>query len=130
MRLTKRTVSIVVLAALGACATIPSRIKSHQAAFDASSPDVQQKIRQGEAAVGFTTDQVVMALGRPNRVYAKATPSGAQEIWVYGMDSGPGSGIVPRYGDGGIVTTDAYFEEHERVVIEKGTAVDVVKRLR
>jgi hypothetical protein len=127
---TKRIASIAVLAALAACTTVSSRIKSRQDAFDASSPDAQQKIRQGEAAVGFTTDQVVMALGNPNRVYAKAAPSGAQEIWVYGMESGPGSGIVPRYGDGGVVVTDAYFEEHERVVFEKGVAVDVVKRLR
>ena len=130
MRLPNRIAATAVFASLAACTTVATRIKSHQAAFDASPPDVQQKIRQGEAAVGFTSDQVVMALGNPNRVYAKAAPSGEQEIWVYGMDSGPAGGVVPRYGDGGIVVTDAYFEEHERVVIEKGVAVGVVKRLR
>jgi hypothetical protein len=130
MRLQKLIAATAVLASLAACTTVATRIKSHQAAFDASPAEVQRKIERGDVAVGFTTDQAVMALGHPNRVYAKATPSGEQEIWVYGMDSGPSTGLVTSYGDGGIVVTDAYFEEHERVVFEKGIAVAVIKRLR
>jgi outer membrane protein assembly factor BamE (lipoprotein component of BamABCDE complex) len=130
MSLPKRIASIALAAVLAACASISSRIKSHQAAFDASPPDVQAKIRKGVIAVGFTTDQVVMALGRPTRVYAKVTPKGAQEIWDYGLDTGLGTGAGTPYGDGGIVVGDAFFEEILRVVFEKGVAVDVVKRLR
>jgi hypothetical protein len=119
-----------LLAASAACSTGATRIKAHQAAFDASSPEAQRKICQGEAAVGFTDEQVVMALGHPQRVYAKQTPGAAQEIWVYGLDGGPAAGISPVYGNGDIVVSDAYFQEQERVVFEKGAVVAVFKRLR
>ena len=130
MRLPRQIASAALLASLAACTTVASRVKSHQAAFDASAPDVQEKIRRGNVGVGFTKDQVVMALGVPNRTYAKVTPAGEQEIWVYGMDYGPGTGTIPRYGDGGIVVGDAYFEENQRVLFEKGVVTSVVKRLR
>jgi hypothetical protein len=130
MRFPKLCGAVVLAASLAACATVASRINAHRAAFDASSPEAQQKIRQGEVAVGFTNDQVVMALGHPQRVYAKNTPGAAQEIWVYGVDGGPASGITPRYGNGDIVVNSAYFEESMRVVFEKGTAVAVYKRQR
>jgi hypothetical protein len=118
------------LAALSACTTVSSRIKSDQTAFDASAPEAQALIRNGQAAVGFTKEQVVMALGHPNRVYEKKTPAADEEIWVYGVDDGPGFGLAPEYGGGGIVVSNAYFEENERVVFEKGKAVSVVKRVR
>ena len=128
MRFPKLCGAAVLVASSAACATVASRIKAHQAAFDASSPEAQQRIRQGEVAVGFTTDQVLMVLGHPQRDYAKNTPGAAQEIWVYGVDGGPASGVSPRYGGGDIVVSDAYFEENLRVVFEKGAVVAVYKR--
>ncbi len=125
-----RPAAFALAAALAACTTIASRIQAHQAAFDASSPEVQARIRRGEAAPGFTKDQVVMALGHPSRVYAHRTAAGEQEIWVYGADFGPASEASPRYGDGDIVVSNAFFEETQRVVFEKGAVVSVTKRLR
>ena len=115
---------------LAACSYGERRFKAHQAEFDASSPEARRKIRKGEVAVGFTPGQVELALGRPSRVYAKVTPASTQEIWVYGIEAGQGTGEIPRSDDPGIVVGDAAFEEIERVVFEKGSAVAVVKRLR
>lgn len=122
--------ALASLAALSACSTIASRIQDHQAAFDASSPETREKIRQGRVDVSFTPEQVVMALGHPQRVYAKLTTGAPQEIWVYGIDGGPAAGISPLYGNGDIVISDAYFQEQQRVIFEKGAVVAVFKRLR
>lgn len=122
--------ALAALAGLSACSTIASRIKDHQAAFDASSPETRAKIQQGRVDVGFTPEQVVMAIGHPQRVYAKLTTAAPQEIWVYGIDGGPAAGISPLYGNGDIVISDAYFQEQQRVIFEKGAVVAVFKRLR
>ena len=131
MRLSKAFGALAVLVvSLAACSHGERRFKAHQAEFDASSPEAQRKIRKGEVAVGFTPEQVELALGRPSRVYTKVTPASTQEIWVYGIEAGQGTGTIPRSDDPGIVVGDAAFEEIERVVFEKRAVAAVVKRLR
>src|SRR5258708_4829348 len=73
---------------LSACASPQSRIKRHQAEFDAYPTAVQQKIRDGQADVGFTSEQVALALGRPDRRYTRKAAAATQEVWVYGYGSG------------------------------------------
>ncbi len=78
----------LIAALLAGCSTIDSRIRDHQAAFDASSPEAQKKIRAGRIAVGFTQEQVAMALGRPDRIISRTTAGSDREFWVYGIDDG------------------------------------------
>jgi len=91
----ERTAFVALTVVLMGCASPQSRIKSHQAAFDSYPPEVQRKIREGRADVGFTREQVTLALGKPDRRDGRKDVSGVQDVWIYGVDS---SG--PRFGLG------------------------------
>ena len=123
-------------AALAACAGPQSRIKKHQAEFDSYPPAVQQKIRAGQVDTGFTDRQVALALGRPDRVYARKTASAQQEVWAYG-GAGPHVGIGVGVGlgagplGGGIgVDSEPEIDRGEsiRVVLQNGAVVAVESR--
>ena len=83
--------ALILIAATG-CSSVDSRIKDHQAAFNAAPPVVQTKIRAGQVEVGFTPEQVTMALGTPDRSYTRTTARGTSEIWAY-EDRGPAINI-------------------------------------
>lgn len=68
---------------LSGCSTTDSRIQDNQAAFNASAPDVQAKIREGKVDIGFTEQQVLMALGKPDRRYTRTTAEGTTDVWAY-----------------------------------------------
>ena len=135
----KRALLLVAAALAFGCSTPQSRIREHQDAFNAYPAEVQQRIRQGQVAVGFTPEQTAMALGKPDRVYTRTTPSGGQEIWAYGRDAGSSVGFgigvgsfgAPVVYDAGIgVGTDASAEFRTRVVFEAGRVVSVERRER
>jgi len=123
--------------ALAACSTPQSRVKKHQALFDAYPQEVRDKILAGEVEVGFTPEQVQLALGSPARVYSRKTPQGSQEVWSYGGNGGGptvgfgfgvfGGGPV-SYGVGIGSGGDWYPDESERVVFENGRVVTVEQR--
>ena len=82
---------------------------------------------------------VRVALGEPDRVFARTTEKGSDEVWVY-LDSGPrfsigigmgGSSGSAAYG-GGVILSDEGFRENEvlRVVFEFGRVVAVEARRR
>lgn len=132
------TFACLVLALAG-CATTPAeRIEKNRAAYDSWPPDVQARVRAGEVAIGFTTEQVHMALGDPDRVVTIAATNGTEEVWAYrnhrpqftlgfGMGGGNGSGYA---GGGATVSSQgAYPGEVLRVTFAGGRAV-VVEKLR
>jgi len=122
---------------VGGCSTTDSRIKSHQAAFDSAPAAVQAKIRAGQVEVGFTADQVVMALGKPDRSYTRTTVRGTSDIWAYedhgpafsigvGMVSGGGGSTV---GSGVAVSTGGdRYDDKVRVIFEGGRVTAVETR--
>ena len=130
----------LVATALAACAGPSSRIKKHQAEFDAYPADVQQKIRAGQVDVGFTDQQAAMALGRPDRIYARKTAAAQQEVWAYGgggsrvgvgLGLGMGAGAGPGFYSGGIaVDSEPGIDRGERVrvVLQSGVVVAVESR--
>lgn len=139
-----RAPALAVLAVfMAACSTVQSRIKRHQAAFDASPPAVQEQIRQGQIAVGFTFDQVEMALGAPDRTVSESQPGHEREIWSYGgactgqprVGFGIGWSSWHRGGLGtgvGVSTGPGYYacEDRIRVTFEGGRVVDIRRRTR
>ncbi len=136
-----RAAVLILLAALAACASPASRIKAHQAAFDAYPPETQRNIREGKAEIGFTREQVTMALGSPGRRYTRMTAGVDEEIWVYGAGSSarPSLGIgfgMGSYGMGGGVSTGVGVESRDdgdarvRVVFRDGAAVSVENRVK
>jgi len=125
--------------ALAACSGPSSRIKKHQAEFDAYPADVQQKIRAGQVDVGFTDQQVALALGRPDRIYARKTETSQQEVWAYGGSYGSrvgvglavGTGGGPTYTSGGVTADTGPGIDHgekTRVVLQNGVVVAVESR--
>jgi outer membrane murein-binding lipoprotein Lpp len=124
---------------LAGCSTTDSRIKNNQASFDAAPPAVQAKIRAGKIEVGFTAEQVIMALGKPDRRYTRTTERGTSDIWAY-EDHGPSFsfGVGVASGGGGsmvgtgmaVHTGNDRYEDKMRVVIESGRVTAIETRGR
>lgn len=128
--------ALLLAAVLAACAGPSSRIKKHQAEFDSYPADVQKKIRAGQADVGFTDQQVALALGRPDRIYSRKTQTGQQEVWAYGSAYGSSVGVGMGIGTGGpgysvggaVVNSGPGGGERTRVVLQNGVVVAVESR--
>jgi hypothetical protein len=74
----------ILLLVLAGCATTPAeRINRNPSAFGSWPPEVRVVVRAGKVAIGFTPDQVRMALGDPDRVITRTTDQGPSEVWVY-----------------------------------------------
>jgi len=105
--MTNRAFVLILGAALTACQSPQTRIKKNQAAFDAFPPAAQSAIREGRVDVGFTPEQTLMALGKPDRVYTQKTAASSQEFWEYGLGRssvGFGFGMSSMGGGSGLGT--------------------------
>jgi len=124
---------------LVACASTPQqRIAEQRSAFDAYPPAVQQQIRRGQVAVGFTPDMVRLALGKPDRVVTRTSASGSSELWIYrnhapllGFSLGFGS-FGGGFGSGvGVGTsTGGSGAERSRVTFERGRVTHVEQMVK
>lgn len=128
---------VVALVVLAGCSTPESRIHNRQAAFDSWPADVQQQIRAGHVAIGYTAEMVQVALGEADRSYTRTTPQGTSDVWVY-FDHGPkfavGIGVGGYSGNTAIGTSVAVgnegFRDGEvmRVIFEGGRVVAIETR--
>lgn len=86
----KLSLVLAVLAGLFAagCSTVDSRIAKNRAAFNTWPPGVQDKVVVGQIDLGFTTEQVAVALGQPDRVFTRTTADGTSQVWTY-RERGP-----------------------------------------
>jgi hypothetical protein len=91
-RLTRRLVVVALCVALAGCSTIGTRIRRNQDLFDSYPPEVQQQIRAGDIAVGFTPEMVEMAWGAPYRKDQVTGEDMSAEVWTWSR-SIPGVGI-------------------------------------
>jgi hypothetical protein len=136
-----RWTSVALCAA--ACVNPQSRIAKHQAEFDAFPASTQQKIRLGQADVGFTPQQTEMALGAPDRRYNRKTADAVQDVWVYGTGSGSartgfslgiGSMFPGPFGAGvGVATGTDSIDDRDvraRVIFQSGLVLSVESRQR
>lgn len=130
------------LLAAGCTSTPASRIQSARDVYNSYPMDVQEKIAAGEVDVGFTAEQVRMALGKPDRVASRTTPDGTSEVWSY-RDKGPrfsvglglgvsGGGGSTRVGTGIGVSTGGrdYDDEKTRVVFNQNGEVSAVEQVQ
>ncbi len=136
--MTRRIAVLILGAALAACSSPQSRIKKNQAAFDAFPPEVQSAIREGSVEVGFTGEQVVMALGKPSRVFSHKSAAATQEVWEYGVGGGPNVGLgfgVSSFGGGtgygtsvGVASDSMDPRAKIRVIFQNGVVVSIEQR--
>lgn len=137
MKNAKAAAALVVLA-LCACSSPESRIREKKDVFAAYPQDVQQKIKAGEIAVGFTYEQVELALGRPDMRYSSTSGQGSTETWIYGggashgaVGVSVGAGSWGYSGVGGGVTiggSPRAADERERVIFRDGRVETFEKR--
>lgn len=98
--------------------------------------EVQQQIKAGEVAVGFTQQQVTLARGKPDRIGRRTTATGAEEVWTYTRRaSGLGIGLGVGGGSGGMgggvgVSTGGRAPDVEMRVIFSGGVVTAVEDYR
>ena len=65
------------------CSTVDTRIAQDRTAFNNWPPPVQDKVVAGQVAIGFTPEQVQVALGRPDRVWMRTSHDGTSQVWSY-----------------------------------------------
>lgn len=129
--------SFGLVLAISGCATTESRISKNQAAFDSWPREVQSSIRAGKVKIGFTTEQVRVALGEPNRVYSRQSAEGESEVWAY-FEPGPKFSVGVGVGSGGYGSsvgggvrynegTD-HLDEAMRVVFTDGLVISIESR--
>jgi hypothetical protein len=132
MKASAFTAAALLAAALAACSGPKSRIREHQAEFDAYPPAVQRKIRAGQVEVGFSPRQVALALGRPDRIFTRKTAAVDQEVWSYGVgETSVGFGVGFGGGPVGIgVAASPPVERgaRMRVVFQNDVVVSIESR--
>jgi outer membrane protein assembly factor BamE (lipoprotein component of BamABCDE complex) len=134
----KKAASLVLAALLLAgCSTVESRIAGHQAQYASWPPPVQQLISQGQIAVGFTREQVQVALGSPDFTFSRVATTGSYEVWSY-RDRGPhfsfGIGVASyghssAFGSGVAVGNAGYAGEKMRVIFDQTGHVSSIEQV-
>jgi len=87
-RLSLTVVAALLALVFAGCSTPAGRITKNQEAFDSWPVEVREKVRAGQVDIGFTPEQVLVALGKPVRTYAHRSENGEAEIWAYSGKSG------------------------------------------
>ena len=85
--------SALLLLSFAGCSSVSSRISKNRAEYETWPMEVREKVAAGQVDIGFTPDQVRMALGDPERIATRTTADGQSEAWIYRKDS-------PRIGIG------------------------------
>lgn len=131
----------LALSAAG-CSTVDSRIAKNRELFSSWPLAVQEKIAAGQIDIGFTADQVRVALGEPDRVFTRTTADGTSEVWSYrdrrprigfGVGVGMGGWHGGRGVGGGIgIGTGGGYRDDERlgVVFDRTGQVTAVEERR
>lgn len=73
----------VAALSLAGCSTIDKRIAEKSAAFATYPAEVQAKLREGVVEIGYTPDQVYIALGKPDDRRERITAQGRELTWIY-----------------------------------------------
>lgn len=119
------------------CSTVETRIAGHQADFNTWPPQVQQQVRAGQINIGFTREQVQVALGSPDHVFSRVAPTGSYEVWSY-RDRGPrfsiGVGMASfgrgsAYGGGVAMGSSPYPDEKLRVIFDQYGRVNSIEQV-
>lgn len=81
----KNTLPLFLLAALllAGCSTIDSRIEEKSAAFATYDPATQEKLKQGIVEIGYTPEQVYIALDRADDRRERLTAKRRELTWIY-----------------------------------------------
>lgn len=117
------SLSLVVF--LVGCTSPATRVAANRAEFNTWPPEVQDNVLAGRIDVGYSTAQVRMALGAPDRIMTRKDTERTSETWIYGDSSprfswgfGIGSGGRNSSVGIGVNTTSRVRTEASRVVFD------------
>jgi outer membrane protein assembly factor BamE (lipoprotein component of BamABCDE complex) len=68
---------------LAGCSTIDRRIQEKADAFAGYDAATQEKLRQGIVEIGYTPEQVYIALGKPDDKRERLSKEGRELTWIY-----------------------------------------------
>lgn len=114
----------LILLAAG-CSSVSSRIERQRAEFSTWPLEVREKIAAGKIDLGFTPEQVLVALGEPDRRFTRTTVDGTTAVWSYreheprisfGLGLGIGGGRHSS-GRGGVMLGTGYQDEEQMGVV-------------
>lgn len=75
---------MVALVCITGCVSTPAkRIARNPELFASFPPEVQEKVKRGEIALGFDREMVRLALGNPYRRCERQTENKVVEVWSY-----------------------------------------------
>lgn len=126
---TRALIAVMFFAALASCSTVDSRIAKRAEAFAEWPPAIQEKVRAGQIDLGFTPEQVRVALGDPARTSTRTNSDGTTEIWSYrsgkprvsfGVGLGTSRGSTGYGGGVNVGTGDHREDEAMRVIFSAG----------
>ncbi len=136
-------ISVLGLALAGCATTVDSRIAKNRAAFNTWPPAVQDKVVVGQIDVGFTPDQVRVALGEPDRMWTRTTADGTSQVWSYredrsrvhfgfGVGMGSWGSRGGSFGSIGVGTGPGYYDDEKMGVVfgPNGTVTTIETRQR
>lgn len=81
------------------CSTVDSRIAKNRELYESWPLEVREKVAAGQIDLGFTAEQVRVALGEPDRVWTRETVDGTSQVWSY-RERGPRIGFGVGIGGG------------------------------
>jgi len=118
------SVLMTVVMATG-CSSVGSRIEKHRAEYATWPLEVREKIAAGKIDLGFTPEQVLVALGEPDRKFTRTSVDGTTAVWSYrapkprvsfGLGMGLG-GSRRSSTHGGVMLGSGYDDEEQMGVI-------------
>ncbi|MDO8541250.1 MAG: hypothetical protein Q7S40_12500 [Opitutaceae bacterium] len=132
--------TLLVSLGIAGCSTVDSRIAKNREVFSSWPVAVQERVAAGQIDLGFTPDQVRVALGEPDRVFTRTTADGTSEVWSYrdrkprlsfgvGVGMGGFSGSRHVGGGIGIGTGVRGYEDDEKlgVVFDRNGRVSAIE---
>ncbi len=136
MKASFTVIALCGLVFVSACSSPGRRIAKDQGAFDSYPAEVQAMIRDGRIDLGFTREQVRMALGKPDATSTRRTAAGNAEVWIY-RDGGrsPRVGLGLGFGSGGFgtgvgVSTGSRGADNSTRVVFEGARVAGIEEAR
>lgn len=78
------------------CTTPQQRRQDYLEEHPELSNDFAKEIKEGNVAIGMTSDEVLASWGDPDQVVASVSKGGTEELWTYNSSRGysPGGGPI------------------------------------
>ena len=140
MRTSYLFTGLVAALLVSGCSTIDSRIARNRAEFSTWPATVQEKVAAGKIDLGFTPEQVLVALGEPDRRFTRTTSDGTTAVWGYRdraprVSFGVGLGLggfrgSSAYGGGVMLGTGYQDDEQLGVVFDRTGKVSAIETRR